>query len=210
MSVVHHIKQTVVQPAIHSRNIHILIFFSCILVALQCLQSGIDLSFSHTAIALGDRWRLLTGGLVHANWSHFLLNESAFVLLFLCFPFRYSMSYFMACTLTLTLAINVCIYVILPQTAYYYGFSGTLYGLFVWLCCTELAMKKNQLTAVLTLLYITGKLIHDIWVPDSASRALIHMPVFWPAHCFGIAGGLILFSLGQIKKYLHQAGISHS
>jgi rhomboid family GlyGly-CTERM serine protease len=210
MSVVHHIKQTVVQPAINSRNIRILVLFSSLLLTLQCLQSVIDLSFQHTAIALGDIWRLLTGGLVHANWPHFLLNESAFVLLFLCFPFRYSTRYFFVSTLTLTLTINVCIYIILPQTAYYYGFSGTLYGLFVWLCCTELVMKKNQLIAVITLLYITGKLIHDIWIPDSASSALIHMPVFWPAHCFGIAGGLILFSLEQIKKYLHQAGISHS
>lgn len=203
MSVVHRIKHSsVVQPMIHSPAFIFVTLLSFVLFLFQCLQSAVDLSFQRAAIDSGELWRLLTGGLVHANWQHYLLNQGALLLLIVCFPFRQTIYHGLLGTCLLTIAINLCIYITLPHTTYYYGFSGTLYGLFVWSCCTELANRTNRLVAGITLVYIAGKLGHDIWIPDSLSSAILHMPVFWPAHCFGILGGCILFSGAQIKKYL--------
>ena len=96
-------------------------------------------------------------------------------------------------SLSLVFSINTILYLFLPSTIFYFGFSGALHGLFVWYSIQEWRRKHSWYPALVIFLLI-AKLCLDVLSTDSFSSHLISMRVHWQAHWIGaFLGGLLSF-----------------
>lgn len=178
---------------IHSgKNISFFLITSLFLCIFQLIQFFItDLSFNRIAISNYEVWRLISGGLIHANSLHLLLNIIGLFCLLMLYELQIKVTIWYFVSLSLVFGINAILYLFLPSTIFYLGFSGALHGLFVWYSILEWR-KNHSWYPVLVMLLLMGKLSLDILLTDNFSRQLIGMRVHWQAHWIGafLGGGL--------------------
>ena len=173
-------------------NIRFLLMAIFLLVILQIMQSYIiDLSFDRTSIAHYELWRLVSGGLVHANFSHLLLNILGLFCLLVLYDNQISVHTWCITSLTLVTIINCVLYLFWPSTEFYFGFSAALHGLFVWYSLIEWREKRVWFPLVVLLILI-GKLSMDTMLTDSLSSQIIGMRVHWQSHWIGAVSGALL------------------
>jgi len=180
---------------IHSgKNISFFLISSLLLCIFQLIQFFItDLSFNRIAISNYEIWRLISGGLVHANELHLLLNILGLFCLLMLYELQIKVIIWCFVSLSLVFSINAILYLFLPSTIFYLGFSGALHGLFVWYSIQEWRRKHSWYPALVMLLLIT-KLSLDVLLTDSFSSHLIGMRVHWQAHWIGaFLGGFLSF-----------------
>lgn len=180
---------------IHSgKNISFFLIASLFLCIFQLIQFFVtDLSFNRIAISNNEIWRLLSGGLVHANEFHLLLNIIGLFCLLMLYELQIKVIIWFFVSLSLVFSINTILYLFLPSTIFYLGFSGALHGLFVWYSIQEWR-RKHSWYPVLVIFLLIAKLCLDVLSTDSFSSHLISMRVHWQAHWIGaFLGGLLSF-----------------
>lgn len=164
-------------------------------LSLPLLLQGIhhwvhDLAYQRHIILAGEWWRLLTGGWVHSNHIHLVMNLLALALLWLLFvPARHPWRRLGELAL-LVVWVDVSILLFDPDTRRYVGLSGALHGLFVWGCLRELAAGRRS--RWFWLLGLGLKLVWDLSHPDGVTAALIETRVHAGSHLYGSLGGLLL------------------
>lgn len=174
------------------------IFILCVFQLFQSLDIG--LSFNRNAIECGEFWRLLTGGLVHANVIHLLMNVAGLCCLELLYD-DLKIKFHVRCLgiIFLVFGINSFLYLFLTSTHFYFGFSGALHGLFVWHSLKEWQRTRSWFPLIILSLLI-GKLIIDASYENNISSQLIGMRVHWQAHWIGaFMGGIISFCTRKDK-----------
>jgi rhomboid family GlyGly-CTERM serine protease len=173
-------------------NILFFILFILLLILLQLIQSlGVDLSYSRVAITNNEQWRLLSGGLVHANFAHLLLNSIGLLCLVSLYERPIPIYYWFLVSLLLAFFVNTILYLIIPSTEHYVGFSGALHGLFVWYSIIEYRANRSWFP-IMVLFTICSKLCFDSLVADSLSHQIIGMRVHWQSHWIGATLGALL------------------
>ncbi len=87
------------------------------------------LRWDRGAIADGEIWRLVSGHLVHMNWSHFGLNAAGLILVWLLVGERFSSRNWVWIVVVTIAGTDLGFWFLDPQLQWYVGMSGLLHGL---------------------------------------------------------------------------------
>ena len=187
--------------ALLSRSIPLFLAWA-ITFGLQLLSLRLPLAYERHAILAGEWWRLITGGWLHHNTAHQLMNLVALSLIWVLIS-RYRTQW--SCLLLLgsqVLLTDLALLMMSPGTEYYWGLSAALHGLFA-LTAMDLVRHRDA-QGWWWLLGLAGKLVWDTFHTDSWTSELIATRVHYQSHWFGamsgVAVGLLLIGGQHIAK----------
>ncbi len=144
------------------------------------------LAYDRTAIQASESWRLITGHLVHLDWSHLAANAAA--LLGLGWLIESSPDNGRSTLLQLlalgTGVISVMLVSLSTTTLLYAGLSGVLNALFAYVCLELFTRTRHKVWLVL----IAGAGAKIAW--EAAFGPLISANLAWPSHGLAHLTGL--------------------
>jgi rhomboid family GlyGly-CTERM serine protease len=144
------------------------------------------LRYERDAILDGEVWRLVTGHLVHFDWSHLVLNLAGALLMVLLFAESYSPREWVWVLVSSFVAIDAGFLFFEPQLVWYVGVSGVLHGVLAAGVVGWWRREASWMAAVLSCVVI-GKLW---WEQTQGGLPLSgEMPVVVAAHLYGAIGG---------------------
>ncbi len=133
----------------------------------------------------------MTGHWVHANWVHYALNMTGFVLCVALTETGWKLVQWILRILLLALGISIAFWLLQPKMGWYVGFSGVLFGLYVLCAITSWPQQKVMSSILLSIIAL--KLILDLWSSVKiTSDELIGIPVLVEAHLYGVITALII------------------
>lgn len=150
-----------------------------------------QLSFDRAMIADGEVWRLITGNLAHTNLWHLLINLAGLCITYGLFRDHLGQANLPILMLLLWLAVGLGIWWWCPNTGWYMGLSGSLYGLFVWGAVQDIH-RGRTISGCLLLSAVVLKLVIDSAFADTTTSILIDARVHIESHIIGAASGLLL------------------
>ncbi|OQX09275.1 MAG: rhombosortase [Thiothrix lacustris] len=150
-----------------------------------------SLLFQRNLIDAGQVWRW-TGNLIHTNGWHLGLNLGGFWLLIGLQQIAATPRTLLSQILFIGTGVGLGLWFFSPQVAWYAGFSGILYGLFM-LSGVRRLQQRDWLLAAVLILGIGGKTVWD-WLHNGAgvTAQWIDAPVIYAAHFYGMGSGLVL------------------
>jgi rhomboid family GlyGly-CTERM serine protease len=101
-----------------------------LLLLLQALPAAAPLLEYRRALLLHEPWRLITGHLVHLNWTHAFVNAAAWLLLARLFAPVIDARQQLLCVVVGAIVISAMLAFAYPAVAWYRGASGALHALF--------------------------------------------------------------------------------
>lgn len=139
------------------------------------------------ALAGGELWRLWTGHLFHASLAHFAFDVSVAALLVLFFRVRWSLLWMPP---VISLGLLVCY----PDLERYYGLSGVLHALVVWIA-GQMALEGRGAQRAVAWSLVLGTLVKATLETSSGASIFttgIDMggPVLHGAHLVGAIVGI--------------------
>lgn len=166
------------------------LFTVCLLASVsQLVASALPLAYDRMAILQGEWWRLLTGGWLHHNLNHLLMNLLAWGLIYLLLPQRLA-GYRSVWVLILQVAlVDTFLFALVPATHFYWGLSGALHGLFA--ICALLMIQQRERQGWWWLLGLFVKLGWDLVRTDSLTTELIGTRVHVESHVIGAISGVL-------------------
>ena len=184
-------KQVPIQNRISAQWNHVLwlfVFVTCF--SLQSAGLASTFQFDRTLIDQGQYWLLLTGHLVHLNWTHWALNMAGLAIVAVFFSLYGSILDWLFVLLFSAFVIGLGLYWFHPELGWYVGLSGVLHGLFIYGAIRE--MRFYPVSGYILLLLLTGKLFWEYMngaLPGSeqmtGGRVLVE------AHLYGAVAGLV-------------------
>ncbi|HEB82553.1 MAG TPA: rhombosortase [Gammaproteobacteria bacterium] len=175
----------------HSSHLLWLLLF-VLSFSLQSLDQVNTWRFDREEVAQGSYWLLLSGHIVHLNWSHWVLNMAGLAIVAFFFSNHASFWQWLTVILVSATTINIGLWWWMPQIHNYVGLSGVLHGLFLYGALREIRfypLSGYVLTAVLL-----GKLGWEFFngaLPGSEDMAGGH--VLTEAHLLGAIGGILVW-----------------
>jgi rhomboid family GlyGly-CTERM serine protease len=142
---------------------------------------------------------LLSGHIVHLNWSHWLLNMAGLAIVAFFFSSHASLKQWLLVILVSVVIISAGIWWWITDINYYVGLSGVLHGLFLYGALREIRfypISGYVLTAVLL-----AKLLWEFFngaLPGSEDMA--GGRVLTEAHLLGASGGILIWVIEVIKS----------
>jgi len=101
-----------------------------VVLLLQMLpQAGALLEYRRILL-LPEPWRVLTGHMVHVNWTHALVNAGAWIVLARMFEPIVDTARQLACLAVSAVVVSIALALAFPHVAWYRGASGILHALF--------------------------------------------------------------------------------
>lgn len=162
------------------------------LSVMQLLEMQSLMQYQVDALSSGQYWRLLSAHFIHLNWLHFAMNLSGILVLYWM---RYPRGFigFLPTVLYLALGISGLMWLFNPEVKGYVGFSGVLYGLFVFLLWRERQELIFRWILVLLVIWVFWQWLAG---PLPSEEALIGAKIVAIAHVYGVglAGLWILLS----------------
>lgn len=150
---------------------------------------GTLFAFAPDAIADGQIWRLVSGHFVHLGWPHFVMNVTAFGLIWVLFGAGCSTVQWLLVFAASIAAIDLGLWAGLPDLDWYVGLSGVLHGLFAAGVLARSGRHGVEAAVLGSLLAL--KLGYELAVgPLPGSEATAGGRVITEAHLFGALGGL--------------------
>jgi len=179
------------------------VVYICILLLILQLLGPELLRYDSLLIQNHQLWRFVSGHWVHANWTHFLLNITGFVLCLALTGVRWSVWQWSWRIIILSIAISCAFSLWQPQLGWYVGFSGVLFGLYVLAAVASL--PEQRLMSVILLLFIGLKIILEQWSSVNISSSdLIGIPVLVDAHLYGVLSALLMITVQiVINKFIY-------
>ncbi len=179
-----------------------LITLSLLMIALQFFQD--DFVFKRDEINHGEWWRIVTGNFVHTNYPHLALNLTGFWIMGFLFMDSFKTKKILISTLFLSIFTGLFLYWFSPNLAWYAGFSGVLYGLFLVGAVTAI-YQKDYLFGFGVAILIISKVLWGYFMGGSESSAeLIGVPVATDAHLFGIIGAAFVSTALGVQFYFQE------
>lgn len=159
-----------------------------LLSLLQALGLQGQLEYQRTAVLHGQVWRLLTGSLVHLGWPHLARDIAGFFLLWALFGRSASERTWLCVLAVSALAAGVGLLTFSPQTEWYVGISGALFGMFCAGALWETRTRPLYAGALLLgLVAVIAWTIHAGALPGEARG--LGGKVIPQAHLYGALGG---------------------
>jgi rhomboid family GlyGly-CTERM serine protease len=155
--------------------------------------------YDRHAIEAGEYWRLVTGHFVHLGFGHLWPNVAALAIVGLLFEdvFR-NADWWRLCAASAA-AIDLGLYVLDPEVAWYVGLSGVLHGL-VAAGALALIVRRQTLGALLAI-GLTGKIVFEqIAGPVPFTATSVGGPVVVAAHLYGSIGGVLMQAATEITR----------
>ena len=159
------------------------------------------LRFDHSAIELGEYWRLISAHFVHLGWAHGLLNSGGLLLVAWMQPtgkaWRW-LAFYMLSSLCISIALFFQ-----GEVVTYVGASGVLHGLLIMAAFYSQWLELWR--RVLIILLISVKLVWEQspWYADTGVGGMIGGYVVVDAHFLGGLAGLlvilVVFTKSRIK-----------
>ena len=155
--------------------------------------------YEREALESGEWWRLITAHLVHLGWGHLWLNLAVLVMLAVLFDTLMTAADWVLASALCALSIDIGLYVLQPEIAWYVGLSGMLHGLII---VGAVALIRSDAPLGYTLLLgVGGKLIWEQLVgPLPFSESTSGGPVVVDAHLYGTIGGLLTQLIRMIQR----------
>ena len=159
--------------------------------------------YDQSLIDSGHYWLLLSGNLVHLNWTHWALNIAGLSIGAFFFGNYGSIFHWLFVILLSAIFVGVGLYWLNPEVTTYVGLSGVLHGLLIFGGVREIRHYPASGYAFLAILI--GKLLWELFfgvVPGS--EELITGRVVTDSHLYGAIGGglavLLLWLFDQLVQ----------
>lgn len=148
------------------------------------------LRYQRGAVLAGQAWRLVTGNLVQAGLSHWLLNVLGLWLVWVLFPAPTGRGHglWVACAAGLTTTLGLLWWS--PGVGWYVGLSGLLHGLLVGGLVASLPGPDRRLALSVGILLVLKLTYEQHYGPLPGSETAAGVPVVVDAHLYGAFGGL--------------------
>ena len=146
--------------------------------------------YDQALIDAGNYWLLLSGNIVHLNWTHWALNIAGLTIGIFFFGGYGSVFHWLFVIFISAVFVGVGLYWFNPEVTTYVGLSGVLHGLLIYGGVREIRVYPASGYAFLFIL--VGKLIWEMLygvVPGSEN--LIAGRVVTDAHLYGAIGGAL-------------------
>lgn len=156
--------------------------------------------YDQTLIANGDYWLLLSGNMVHLNWTHWALNMASLSIVAFFFSSYSGVSRWFFVLAVSSASVGLGLYLFNPELVHYVGLSGALHGLYIHGALREIRVYPASGYAIMLLLVV--KLIWEIFYGAlPGSESLTEGQVITDAHLYGALGGcLAIFLLGLFDQ----------
>jgi len=199
-----------------TRVLWLFLFVLCF--SLQSADMSSVLQFDRQLIDQGDYWLLLTGHLVHLNWTHWLLNMVGLAIVAVFFSLYGSLFDWLFVLLFSALVTGLGLYWFHPELIWYVGLSGVLHGLFIYGAVREI--RFYPFSGYLLLALLCAKLIWEYTSgPLPGSEALTGGRIVVEAHLYGAIAGIVavfltwalqlFYKLVQVKNRQQDAEDDH-
>jgi rhomboid family GlyGly-CTERM serine protease len=168
-------------------------------IAILCIALSLGgdaarelLRYERTALTDLELWRLVTAHFVHLSFGHTMLNVTALAIIAVLLDSVLDSLDWIVATSVAALAIDVGLYWLAPQVAWYVGLSGVLHGILTT-GALVLAAARDRF-GVIILVLIAAKIAWEQWAgPLPFSELASGGPVVTEAHLYGAFGGVVAF-----------------
>jgi rhomboid family GlyGly-CTERM serine protease len=151
------------------------------------------------AVDTGEYWRLVSGHLVHLGFGHLWPNLVALAIIGLLFEDVFRNVDWVRIGAAAVAAIDLGLYVLDPDVAWYVGLSGVLHG-YVAAGALALIIRGERLGIVLAA-GVAAKLIFEQVVgPVPFTAASVGGPVVVAAHLYGVVGALLAEGVAELVR----------
>ncbi|HHJ35272.1 MAG TPA: rhombosortase [Gammaproteobacteria bacterium] len=150
--------------------------------------------FDRSLVEQGDIWLLLSGHIVHLNWSHWLLNMAGLAIVAFFFSSHASFMQWLLVILVSAMVISAGLWWWMTDIHFYVGLSGVLHGLFLYGALREI--RFYPISGYVLLAVLLAKLLWEFFygaLPGSEEMAGGH--VLTQAHLLGAVGGITVWLL---------------
>ena len=183
---------------------HVLwLFLFIICFSLQSAGLASTLQFDRALIDQGHYWLLITGHLVHLNWTHWALNMAGLVIVAVFFSLYGSILDWLFVLLFSSVVTGLGLYWFHPEMIWYVGLSGVLHGLFIYGAIREI--RFYPFSGYVLVLLLSGKLFWEYMNgPLPGSEEMTGGRVIVEAHLYGAMAGLAAVFLTYPLHLLHK------
>jgi len=178
----------------------LILLFSFILQASGWVDAW---RYDRSQVEQGAYWLLLTGNLVHLNWSHWALNMAGLAIVAFFFSAYASIGQWCLVLLISALCVGLGVSLLNVDIQYYVGLSGVLHGLFIFGALREI--RKYPLSGYVLFCVLLAKLTWELVngaLPGS--EELTGGRVLTDAHFYGAVGGFLCWSLITLYHFLNR------
>lgn len=161
----------------------------CGVLALLEPISSEWLQYDRLLIRDGQWWRLVTGNMVHLNFSHLLLNMTGLLIAWLFFGAVLTLWEWTLALLLCSLGTGLGLWFLNPELVWYVGLSGTVHGLLYAGALRQLR-RGNPEAWLLTILVSLKLTWEQFYGPLPGSEATAGGTVIVDAHLYGSVAAL--------------------
>jgi rhomboid family GlyGly-CTERM serine protease len=168
---------------------------------LQVFDWSESWRYDRALVEQGSFWLLVSGHLVHLNWSHWILNMAGLGIVVFFFSKHASFSQWLAVVLVSACVISVGLWFSLSEIRTYVGLSGVLHGLFLYGALRE--VRYYPVSGYVLLAVLIVKLGWEFFygaMPGSEQMA--GGRVLTEAHLLGAIGGVVVWLIDTAKSSL--------
>ena len=152
-----------------------------------------DWRYDRSRVEQGAWWLLLSGHIVHLNWSHWVLNMAGLGIVAFFFSAYASLKQWLLVILTSALVIAAGVTWLNTDIHYYVGLSGVLHGLFLFGALREI--RVYPLSGYVLTSVLVAKLGWEFFYGAlPGSEDFTGGRVLTDAHLYGAIGGALVWS----------------
>ncbi len=159
--------------------------------------------FDRVFIEQGRYWLIISGHLVHFNWTHWLLNMAGLAMVAFFFSPHASVKQWLTVILASMLLISGAMLLWLPEIRTYVGLSGVLHGLFLYGALREI--RYYPASGYILLGILVAKLAWEFFngaMPGS--EEMTGGRVLTESHLFGAIAGVLVWLAEYFKNLIKQ------
>jgi rhomboid family GlyGly-CTERM serine protease len=156
------------------------------------------LRWDRSAIADGEIWRLVSGHLVHMNWSHFLLNGVGLLLVWMLVGQNMTTRRWLLIIVVTIAGTDLGFWFLDADLQWYVGLSGLLHGLLMAGLVAGLGAARGE--SILIGLFVISKLVYEQMAgPLPGSESASGGAVIVNAHLYGAISATAFAAILEIR-----------
>lgn len=143
-----------------------------------------------------ESWRLFSAHLVHASWSHLLINLLNVILLRAVFKEWLTNKDFVLFLIFSASFISLGLWLTTDYTSYV-GFSGIFHGLLIYLLLKY--WHNSRIIFSIAIICLIGKVFYEqLYGASTALAEFIEVGIAIESHSLGVASGLLFYFIQHI------------